>query len=126
MEDNNTLSQHSVNDAEFWQKRYDDGYTGWDIGKISPPLQAYIEHLLDSGVSKSVQILIPGAGNAYEAGYLHEQGFSHVYVVDFAKLPLDNFAKRYPSFPKAHLLQADFFGLDPAQYQFDYIVKTVI
>lgn len=28
MEDNNTLSQHSVNDAEFWQKRYDDGYLG--------------------------------------------------------------------------------------------------
>lgn len=60
MEDNNTLTEHSVNDAEFWQKRYDDGYTGWDIGKISPPLQAYIEHLLDNGVSKSVQILIPG------------------------------------------------------------------
>ena len=28
MEDNNTLTEHSVNDAEFWQKRYDDGYTG--------------------------------------------------------------------------------------------------
>lgn len=88
MEDNNTLTEHSVNDAEFWQKRYDDGYTGWDIGQVSPPLQAYIEHLLDSGVSKSAQILIPGAGNAYEAGYLHEQGFSHVYVVDFARCAL--------------------------------------
>ena len=43
--------------------------------------------------------------------------------MDFARLPLDNFAKRYPSFPKAHLLQADFFGLDPAQYQFDYIIE---
>lgn len=129
MEDNNRVksAEHSteltVSEADFWQKRYDDGYTGWDIGKVSPPLQAYIEHLLEKGVSKDVQILIPGAGNAYEAAYLHKLGFTNVTVVDFAKQPLDNFATSHPDFPKAHLLQADFFGLDPAIYQFDFIIE---
>lgn len=114
---------HDVSAAKFWQDRYDHGHTGWDIGKVSPPLQAYIEHLLANGVSKNVRMLIPGAGNAYEAAFLHALGFGNVTVADFAKQPLDNFANANPSFPKAHLLQADFFGLDPAQYQFDFIIE---
>ena len=112
-----------VSTAEFWQNRYDDGYTGWDIGKISPPLQAYMDYLVAKGVDKASTILIPGAGNAYEAEYLHEQGFSNVLVVDFAKQPLDSFEAKNPDFPKQHLIQADFFGLDPEQYQFDYIIE---
>lgn len=119
----NTQNTPDVSQAEFWQNRYDNGATGWDIGKISPPLQAYIDHLVSKGVDKSAKILIPGAGNAYEADYLHQQGFTNVIVVDFAKQPLDNFESNHPDFPKAHLLQADFFGLDPTQYQFDYIIE---
>lgn len=114
---------NNVNTAEFWQNRYDDGATGWDIGTVSPPLQTYIDHLLAKGVSKDVQILIPGAGNAHEAAYLHQQGFTHVLVLDFARQPLENFERDHPDFPKPHLIQADFFGLDPSQYQFDYIVE---
>lgn len=116
-------SNNNVSAAEFWQNRYDNGATGWDIGTVSPPLQAYIEHLIKNGVSKDAPMLIPGAGNAYEAAYLHKLGFINVTVVDFAKQPLDNFATSNPDFPKAQLIQADFFGLDPSQYQFDYIIE---
>lgn len=45
------------------------------------------------------------------SGYLHERVLAAVYVVDFAKLPLDNFLpSAIPVFPKAHLLQADFLA----------------
>ncbi|WP_265090289.1 TPMT family class I SAM-dependent methyltransferase [Psychrobacter cibarius] len=62
----------NVNQAEFWQQRYEQDSIGWDMGQVSPPLKAYIDQLPES--AKEQAILVPGAGNAYEVGYLHEQG----------------------------------------------------
>jgi thiopurine S-methyltransferase len=110
-----------VSQAEFWQQRYEQDSTGWDMGKISPPLKAYIDQLPES--AKNQTILVPGAGNAYEVGYLHEQGFTNVTLVDFASVPIEAFAERYPHFPSKHLICADFFSLSDAQYQFDWILE---
>ena len=110
-----------VSQAEFWQQRYEQDSTGWDMGKISPPLKAYIDQLPES--AKNQTILVPGAGNAYEVGYLHEQGFTNVTLVDFAPAPIEAFAARYPHFPSTHLICADFFSLSDAQYQFDWILE---
>lgn len=96
----------NVNQAEFWQQRYETGSIQWDMGQVSPPLKAYIDQLPAS--AKDQAILVPGAGNAYEVGYLHEQGFTNVTLVDFAPAPIDAFAERYPDFPAAHLICADF------------------
>jgi methyl halide transferase len=89
----------------YWTNRYKDQSTGWDIGYPSTPLKEYIDQVTD----KSISILIPGAGNAYEAEYLIEQGFTNVYVMDISKIPLDNFAARNPNFPKELIIEADFF-----------------
>lgn len=87
-----------VNNPEYWQAHYDRDELRWDMGHVSPPLKSYFDNEL-ALMDKDVKILIAGAGNAYEAEYLHEQGFRHVIVVDFAKTPLDNFAKKFPDFP---------------------------
>lgn len=92
-------------DALFWSSKYQEGQTGWDMGEVSPPIKAYIDQL----TNKDLSILIPGAGNAYEAAYLFEQGFTDVTVLDLAKEPLDNFKKRVPDFPVSNLVQQDFF-----------------
>ena len=92
-------------DELFWSSKYQEGQTGWDMGEVSPPIKAYIDQL----TNKNLSILIPGAGNAYEAAYLFEQGFTDVTVLDLAKEPLDNFKKRIPDFPKSNLVQQDFF-----------------
>jgi len=94
-----------MNEEHYWTQRYQDGSTGWDIGYPSKPLKTYIDQLED----KNLRILIPGAGNAYEAAYLFEQGFTQVFVMDISKTPLESFQKRYPNFPKNQLLQEDFF-----------------
>lgn len=73
--------------------------------------------------AKEQAILVPGAGNAYEVGYLHEQGFTNVTLVDFAPAPIAAFAERYPDFPVEHLICADFFELSPEQYQFDWVLE---
>ena len=79
-----TKNQEAVNHAEFWEKRYEAGEIQWDIGYISTPIHDYIDNLIAKGVDKNSHILIPGAGNAYEAEHLHEEGFTNVIVVDFA------------------------------------------
>ncbi len=93
------------NIQEFWNKRYEENTTGWDLGEVSPPLKAYFDQLTD----KNLKIIIPGCGNAYEAEYLHKNGFTNVFLVDIAPLALENFSRRVPGFPKEHLIQADFF-----------------
>jgi len=92
-------------DQSFWSEKYQSNQIGWDIGSISTPIKDYIDQLED----KDLAILIPGAGNAYEAAYLFEQGFTNVSIVDIAKEPLDNFKKSVPDFPKDKILQEDFF-----------------
>ena len=92
-------------DADYWSERYENDQTGWDTDGITTPLREYFDQLTD----KKIKILIPGAGNAYEAGYLWEAGFSNVYILDWSEIPLRNFSEKYPEFPKDQLLNEDFF-----------------
>ena len=89
----------------YWSDRYENGQTGWDIGYVSTPLKTFIDQLED----KSLRILIPGAGNSYEAEYLFHQGFENVHVVDLSRQPLLNLKKRVPEFPESQLIEQDFF-----------------
>jgi len=101
---------------QYWSSRYEHQNTGWDIGYPSTPIKAYFDQVED----KNLRILIPGAGNAYEAEYLHQQGFTNVFVMDIASQPLAKFGERVPSFPKAHLIQGDFFE---HQGEYDLILE---
>jgi thiopurine S-methyltransferase len=100
----------------YWENLYQTQDTGWNIGHISTPIKTYIDQLED----KTLKILIPGAGNSYEAEYLYNNGFKNLYVLDIAKQPLENLKQRVPSFPETHLLQHDFFELDDT---FDLIIE---
>ncbi|WP_241695454.1 methyltransferase domain-containing protein [Winogradskyella litoriviva] len=100
----------------YWENRYLDNKVGWNIGYISTPLKTYFDQLED----KSIKILIPGAGNSYEAEYLWNQGFKNIYILDFVQQPLDNLKNRVPDFPEEQLLKIDFFKLENT---FDLIVE---
>ena len=101
---------------EYWQERYSKQETGWDIGTVSTPLKEFIDGLTD----KSLKILIPGCGNAYEAAYLFKNGFLNTYLVDFAEAPLNAFSETYPKFPMDQLICNDFFNLEG---KFDLILE---
>lgn len=113
---NNDIAMGDHLSQEYWSSRYQNENTGWDIGSVSTPIKEYIDQLED----KSIRILIPGAGNAHEAEYLHSQGFDNVFVCDFAQEALNNLAERCPTFPKQNLILSDFFELDD---QFDLIIE---
>ncbi len=100
----------------FWNNRYQQGETAWDIGYPSPPLKEYLDQIAD----KSLRILIPGAGNAWEAEYAWKQGFSRVEVVDIAPDAVEAFKQRVPDFPASQLHLLDFFELDK---QYDLVLE---
>jgi len=103
-------------DEKYWNDRWINGETGWDIGYASPPITEYCDQIKN----RDIRILIPGAGNAYEAEYLHSKGFQNVFVMDLSETALENLSNRAPSFPKKHLIHGDFFDLE---MQFDLILE---
>lgn len=91
--------------SQYWENRYQNNETGWDVGQITTPLKEYIDQI----ENKNLKILIPGAGNSYEFEYLLKKGFQNSYVLDFAKSPLKNISNRIQNCPKIQLIQEDFF-----------------
>lgn len=65
---------------EYWDARYRESQTGWDVGHPTTPLQQIIDALTDL----SIRILIPGCGNAYEAEYLLAKGCTDITLIDIA------------------------------------------
>ena len=93
-------------DKTFWNDRYLNNDTRWDIGEISAPLKEYFDQLNN----KELKILIPGCGNAYEAEYLFNKGFHNIFIIDLSPTALEHFLVRVPNFPKNQLICDDFFN----------------
>lgn len=100
---------------DFWENRYKNNETGWDVGSITTPLQEYINQL----TNKKLKILIPGGGNSYEFDYLIQKGFQNVTVIDIAQQPLENLIKRNPNHIN-QFIQTNFFEYKD---QFDLIIE---
>ena len=105
--------------SEYWNERYINASTGWDLGDVSPPIKEYVNQLKD----KSIKILIPGCGNAHEAEFLHKNGFTNVHLLDFAEAPLVEFKQRVKDFPQEHLHQDDFFKHEG---KYDLIIEQTL
>lgn len=108
----------SVSSPQFWDSRYLQNDTGWDMGEVSPPLKGYFDQLKD----KSVSILIPGCGNSHEAGYLLQEGFTHITLLDISDVLVASLQEQFSNYPDPplHLLAGDFFGHEG---QFDLIIE---
>lgn len=104
-------------DPTYWNDRYNNNQIQWDIHTISTPLKMYFDQITD----KNLRILIPGCGNAHEAIYLHQCGFTDVYICDWAIKPLRDFSKKHQNFPKDHIIHADFFDIQ--NNTFDLLVE---
>ena len=78
----------------YWSERYEKSQTGWDVGNVSPSLKEYFDQLTD----KSVSILIPGCGNAFEAEYLLQQGFTDITLIDISGVLVQNLQEKLKNF----------------------------
>lgn len=95
-----------VLDQLYWNERWKNGETGWDIGYVSPPLKAY----MDQWSHRSSAVLIPGCGNAYEAQYLLQQGFDNVTVIDISPEAVASIQETTGDADRLHIICGDFFA----------------
>ena len=99
----------SINSSkpEYWEKFYQSGDTGWDIGKPTPVFQNWIKTQ-----KNKLSICILGAGNGWDALHFAELGH-RVTAVDFAESAVLNMnvtaAKRRL---KLNIIHGDIFDLD--------------
>ena len=101
---------------KYWNSRYVNNQTGWDVGHLTTPLKEYFDQIHD----KNLKILIPGSGHSYEAEYLFVNNFKNIFVLDYATTALKNFKKRLPKFPQNQILEMNFFD---SCGKFDLIVE---
>ena len=108
----------STLDPGYWDERYRQHETKWDIGYVSTPLKDYFDQL----TNKNQAILIPGCGNSYEAEYLLQQGFIDITLVDISPLLTAELATKFSSYLGRQLtiITGDFFEL---KGQFDLIIE---
>ncbi len=103
-------------EKEFWDNRWLEQQTGWDIGYPSPAIEFYFKLISNL----EVKILIPGCGNAYEAEFLFQSGFKNVWLIDISEHAINSFKERVPDFPENQIICGDFFELKDS---FDFIIE---
>jgi SAM-dependent methyltransferase len=92
-------------DKNYWENRWLKNETGWDIGYAAPAMSAYIQQFQN----KSASILIPGCGNAHEAMFLVECGFTDITLIDIAVPVVEALQRKFKSSDQVKVLCEDFF-----------------
>lgn len=90
---------------EYWDNRYKNDETGWDIGHPSPPLMDYALNTID----KENKILIPGAGNGYEFEALIKAGYHNTFSIDVSETAVQALRSRVHKDFLAQVIKGDFF-----------------
>lgn len=103
-------------DGNYWDKRWQEAATGWDIGHAAPAIVEYMQTVKD----KDIKILIPGCGNAYEAEALVQLGFSDITLLDISETLVHQLKEKYRDCAAISVLQGDFFSHEA---QYDLIIE---
>jgi len=102
-------------EGSYWDQRWREGDTGWDLSGVSPPLQQYFEQLRD----RSISILIPGCGNAWEAAWLLDNGFTDITLLDISESLTQRLREKLAGTP-IKIITTDFFQ---HQARYDLIIE---
>jgi SAM-dependent methyltransferase len=97
--------QEKLLDQNYWDSQYQVGKTGWDLGMVSPPIKKYFDAVED----KNLSILIPGCGNAYEAEYFLQRGFTNITVIDIAPSLVEKLQRKFQAQSDIQIILGDFF-----------------
>ena len=110
-----------MDSASYWDQRYLENQTGWDLNGPTPALQAAIE-----GLPKTAFILIPGCGFGWDGEALWKKGYANVYLSDWAPSAKTAYLERVPDFPPDQFSSGDFFEwatLKENQGKFDVVLE---
>lgn len=74
-----------VREPQFWEIRYKNKDTGWDLGAAAPPLAEFFTK--NNSSRPPARVLVPGCGRGHDALFLAKLGFD-VVAVDFTNQAL--------------------------------------
>ncbi|WP_233864585.1 methyltransferase domain-containing protein [Paraburkholderia adhaesiva] len=92
-------------EASFWDERFTRGFTPWDQAGVQPQFEAF------ATAHPDLAVLIPGCGNAWEAGWLAGHNRT-VRAIDFSPAAVAS-ARAALGEHAAVVEQADFFAYAP-------------
>ncbi len=92
-------------DKSFWESRWQEKKTGWDIGYANPAICNFMEQY----PNKDAAILIAGCGNAYEAEFLIKNGFTNITLIDIAETAVKNLQEKFKAEKSIRILCEDYF-----------------
>jgi hypothetical protein len=104
------FSSRDPSHPEFWDERFQQGFTPWDRGAVPRALQEFVARTNASGVHNC---LIPGCGHAYELEFLSEAGWQ-VTAIDFSNTAVVTAKSQVGKWAERVQL-ADFFTFVPDQ-----------
>lgn len=93
---------------DFWCKRFGEGVTPWDAGKVPDDFAAFVARQ-----ERPLTTLIPGCGSAWEARHLAGSGWP-VTALDFSPTAIAR-AREVLGDAPVDLACADFFAWQPPQ-----------
>lgn len=100
-----------------WEHRWALGDTGWDHGRPSPPLEAYL-----AGQALSGSSVVPGCGSGHDVRLLARHGLT-VTGIDLAATAIE-VARAHPRVADEIYRQADWLNLPVEMWgQFDWVVE---
>lgn len=110
-----------ISQAEFWEKRYQEGSTGWDLGQATPPLVGLLNN---HDLPPQGRVMVLGCGRGHDALIWAQSGFE-VVAVDFAPSAIaQGKALAQEKGLAVTFLQRNIFDLVPEfTGQFDYVFE---
>ena len=107
-----------VSTSKFWNQRYLDSNTKWDLGHPTPILTHYLENNKISG-----KACVLGCGNGHDVIELSRYDID-VYAIDFATEAIKNLRKKLTQIQRVELIEEDIFNL-PHLYSnyFDFVYE---
>lgn len=116
---NDPTTDLSSEQPTFWQSRYQDRRTPWDLGTVAPPFVSFYTRNQQTLVPGKMAVL--GSGYGHDAAFFAQQGFD-VTGFDYVAEAVSEARSRYGQW--ARFEQADIFQLDPQLYgTFDYVLE---
>ena len=109
---------NKVSNPEFWNQRYLDNNTKWDIGAPTPILSHYLKK--NSILGKACVL---GCGNGHDVIELSNYG-AEVHAVDFSSQAIKNLQEKITKENRIVLIEEDIFNLsDMYTDSFDFVYE---
>src|SRR5690349_5171266 len=108
-----------VNSPRKWDENYEQGTSGWDLGRPTPVFQ----RLLSSRELLPGRMIVLGAGRGHDAREFARHSFQ-VTAVDFSSQAVSEMHRLATAEAPVEILQHDIFTLpETLHHSFDYILE---